>query len=142
MARPLRMSRPGPGLAQVAAGGGGGVNFGLYLDRLVKMIPAEALGLYLVASGFFEKTEGGWLIAVTLIGLAAVIVVRIWGTKDPENNKGTDWIHVVISSIAFLIWVYKMGGPFEAYHLQNERLASLLVLGWTFFVPYFYKGPS
>jgi hypothetical protein len=136
------MSRSSPGLAQVAAGGDGGGNFGLYLDRLVKMIPAEAIGLYLVASGFFETTEGGWLIAVTLIGLAAVIVVRIWGTKDPQNNKGTDWIHVVISSIAFLIWVYKMGGPFEAYNLQNEKLASLLVLAWTFFVPYFYKGPS
>ena len=42
--------------------------------------------------------------------------------------------------IAFVIWVYSMGGPFEYYHLYEAYVGSLLILAFTFAVPYVYRG--
>ena len=74
--------------------------------------------------------------------LIGVIVVRTYGTTDPENNKPPDWVHVTISCVAFVIWVYPLGGPFAEFGLHIPYIGSLLVLAWTFFVPIFYKGPA
>ena len=51
-------------------------------------------------------------------------------------------MHVAISSVAFVIWVYSLGGPFAVFNLYVPYIGSLLVLAWTFFVPTFYKGPQ
>jgi len=75
--------------------------------------------------------------------LIAVIVLRVYGTADPQKRKPTDWVHVGISGVAFVLWIYSMpGGPFDVNGLYQGWLASLLILAWTFFVPIFYKGPE
>ncbi len=112
-----------------------------YLDRLMKMLPAEVLSLYLVGSGIIPNdAPRGVLLGWFLICLAGVIALRIWGTSDKQIGLPVDWWHVVISTVAFIIWVYTIGGPFKLYGIHVEYLGSLLVLVWTFFVPLFYKG--
>lgn len=76
-----------------------------------------------------------------LVCLAGVFVVRAYGTSDPQSNLSPDWVHVAISAVAFVIWVYTLGGPFAASDLYEPYVGSLLVLAWTFFVPIVYKGP-
>lgn len=111
-----------------------------YLDRLLKMIPAEVIGLYLVGSGIIPTGQKIALVIWAVVCLIAVVVVRTYGTYDPTKKNPIDWVHVAISSVAFLIWVYTIGGPFSAYNLTIPWVGSLLVLVWTFFVPIFYKG--
>jgi len=116
-------------------------SLGSYLDRLMKMLPAEALSLYLVGAGIIpaDAPRGvslGWFIFC----LGAVIALRIWGTSDKDDNLPVDWVHVFISAVAFIIWVYSMGGPFKAYGIYIDYLGALLVLAWSFFVPMIYKG--
>jgi hypothetical protein len=126
-------------VAQVNAGGG--QNLQAYLDRLMKMIPTEVVGLYLVGSGVIAANAHGTLAAWTVVCVVAVIVVRAWGSQDPASAKsGPDWTLVLISTIAFVIWVYSIGGVFTAYGIDNRPWSSLLVLAWTFFVPIIYKG--
>ncbi len=143
MTAPYRINRPKAAKANaVAAAGAGGAVLQDYLDRLMKMIPGEVVGLYLVGSGIIPAGQSVSLLIWTIICLAGVIALRAYGTADPATNKAPDWIHVGISSIAFLIWVYSIGGVFEAYGLAVPYIGSLLVLAWTFFVPIFYKGPA
>ncbi len=112
-----------------------------YLDRLMKMLPAEALSLYLVGAGIIPTSAPrGVLLGWFIFCLGAVIGLRIWGTSDKDENLPVDWTHVVISGVAFIIWVYTMGGPFKLYGVYIDYLGSLLVLAWTFFVPLAYKG--
>jgi hypothetical protein len=106
------------------------------------MIPAEVVSLYLVGSGLIPNEQTIVLTIWTIICLIGVVVVRIYGTQDPEKKLPPDWIHIGISTAAFLIWVYSLGGPFTAWGLSEPYLGSLLVLIWTFFVPMFYKGPE
>jgi hypothetical protein len=138
MSAPLRITRPG--VRKVARGGG--EDFKEYLGRLMKLIPGEVVGLYLVGSGFIPKNVPIALAIWTVVCLLAVIVVTVYGTTDPEKNEPPDWIHVFISSVSFVIWVYTLGGAFIAYNLEVPYIGSLVVLAWTFFVPIFYQGPS
>lgn len=141
MAAPLRITRPDVVSAQAVAPAEN-IEFKFYLSRLLKMIPAEVISLYLVGSGLIPE---GQLIALTVwavICLIGVVIVRIYGTADPAQGKSPDWIHIAISVAAFIIWIYSLGGPFVAWNLHVPWVGSLLVLTWTFFVPLFYKGPA
>jgi hypothetical protein len=124
----------------VLAGGNG--DFKGYLDRLMKMIPGEAIGLYLVGSGFIPKDQAVVLAVWTIVCLLGVIAIKAYGTSDPAAQLRADWGHVAISAVAFLIWVYSIGGPFTAYNVAVPYIGSLLVLAWTFFVPLLYRGSA
>jgi len=139
MSAPFRIRRPDIGVTKTAREAGEGFKF--YLDRLLKMIPAEVVSLYLVGSGFIPKDKPLVLTIWAVVCLVGVVLIRSYGTTDPANNKPPDWIHVAISTTAFIIWVYTLGGPFTAINLYVPYLGSLMVLAWTFFVPMFYKGP-
>ena len=139
MSAPFRITRPDLGLVPVARRRE--ENFKFYLDRLLKMIPAEVVGLYLVGNGFIPKDQPIVQVVWAVVCLVGVILLRAYGTTDPDNNKPPDWTHVAISSIAFVIWVYTLGGPFVAIGWYIPYIGSLLVLAWTFFVPILYKGP-
>src|SRR5262249_52365356 len=140
MIGPYRLKRSSAGAAPIS-----GTTFQDYLDRLMKMIPAEVVGLYLLGNGAILAGQGTDLafIICTVICIIAVVVVRIYGTTDSNAKNPVDWIHVAISSIAFLIWIYTLGGPsdpFVSFHLYQPWIGSILVLVWTFFVPIFYRG--
>jgi len=147
MAAPMRIQRsaarragargPSPG----ARGGGRGDDLKYYLDRLLKMIPAEVVSLYLIGQGLIPTDNSVAMIVWAVVCLAGVVALRAYGTADPQASQPTDWTHVAISSAAFVIWVYTIGGPFAAWGIALPWLGSLLVLAWTFFVPILYKGP-
>lgn len=141
MAAPFRITRPGAVRAQTVDTSTD-VGFRFYLERLFKMIPAEVISLYLVGSGLIPKDQTIALTVWAVICLAGVVVVRVYGTADPARSLPPDWTHIAISVAAFVIWVYSLGGPFEAWGLSIPWVGSLLVLAWTFFVPIFYKGPA
>jgi len=140
MTAPFRIRRPDEGVKAVSRGGD--EEFKFYLDRLLKMIPGEVVGLYLVGSGFIPRDQRILMVIWAVVCLIGVILIRVYGTAEPERNKPPQWGPVMISSVAFLIWVYTLGGPFAAFNLAVPYIGSLLVLAWTFFVPIFYKGPA
>jgi hypothetical protein len=106
------------------------------------MIPAEVVSLYLVGIGIISEEQTVYLTVWAVICLIGLFAIRLYGTSDPEEKLPPDWTHVILSAIAFLIWVYSLGGPFAAMGIADPVIGSLLVLAWTFFVPIFYKGPA
>lgn len=136
MSAPLRIYRP--------ATKGGGEDDGLksYLDRLLKLIPAEVISLYMVGTGVIPNDKIVVLITWTIFCLVAVGIVKAYGTSDRAQGINPDGTHVVLSMLAFVIWVYSMGGPFKYFHLHEAYIGSLLILAFTFVVPYFYRGQS
>lgn len=126
-----------------------------YLERLVALIPAEVISLYLAlvnfTSGSVNQTDAGINISenhwIPFIGLALVIFVRIMGTRvliPKENGKQTwdiEWPLVIISALSFIIWVYATGGSFISGDIKLFGSIGIgaAVLIWTFIVPYIYK---
>jgi hypothetical protein len=148
MPAPYRIVNPAVGVKAAAAPQ---TDFSSYLDRLMKMVPTEVIGLYLVGSGIIPHDQPVVLTLWALICLVGVVAMRAWGTADATASppQPTDWTHVAISAVAFILWIFTMGGGpfttggvFAAAYEQTPYVGSLLVLAWTFFVPIFYKGAA
>ena len=143
MSSPYRIQRPDTGAVRAAAAAASPQDdFKFYLDRLMKMIPAEVISLYLIGTGFIPAGKSGVLAVWAIVCLGGVLALRAYGTADSEAGQKPDWVHVVISMVAFAIWVYTLGGPFAAANIYEPYIGSLLALAWTFFVPIFYRGPA
>lgn len=132
------LSEEGPSPPTVA--GSTSTEFQSYMGRLVLLIPGEVISLYLVGIGIIPPDSKIGLIVWAVVCLILVVLVRTCGTGDRADNEPIQWTAVVVSSISFVIWIYVMQGPFQAYGLAIPYVGSLIIMVWTFVVPYFYRG--
>jgi len=115
-----------------------------YWDRLKNLIPAEVSAIYIAGLGVIPHGErigqGIWALAC----LAFVIVFMAKQTQsaegEPTHQYPVDWVHVAISAVSFVIWAYVLGGVFVELGLHVAWLGTLLMLGWTFLIPFIYRG--
>lgn len=106
-----------------------------WLARLVKLVPAEIMAVYLAGRPLAQEHYAGmW----PLLCLALLVIVRAWGTSD---RRGPQWLSVAISAVSFVLWVYAMGGRFLTFGV-DVNLAGLGVLVWTTLVPLFWRGET
>lgn len=124
-----------------------------YTDRLVRLIPAEIVGLYLggktaIAARFPSGaaadpntilTESKAWLLWSLICLIAVIGVRSWATSDWSRDVPIEKGSVFIATISLVIWVYSFGDVFRiVFNVWDPLIATFAVLIWTFAVPAVY----
>ena len=128
MPAPLRIRRAAPLVAASPADG-----LSSWMERLVKLVPAEIIAVYLAGRAYAEAFPGVW----PIVCLALLVVVRVWGTREPP--RGPQWIAVAVSAVSFVIWVFAIGGSFLNWS-PDSHIAALLVLVWTTLVPVFYRG--
>jgi hypothetical protein len=126
--KPAVSAQRGRAAARTAAS----IDMDVYWERLRKLIPGEVAALYVAGASVVPPDQSLGLAGWTVFCLIAVIIFFLRQTEDPAH--GPDKIHVAISSISFLIWVYAIGGPFKAYGLHVGWLAFLIMSGWTFVV--------
>ena len=138
MSAPFRIEKPSPGLRGVRGGNDDALKD--YLGRLLKMIPGEVVGVYMIGSGFIPEASAMASAVWAVICLVLVFVIRIYGTADPAAKLPPQTIPVLVSAGAFVIWVYNLGGPFAKYGLYVPYYGALAVLLWSFVIPIFYKG--
>jgi len=140
---------------------------GSYMERLVKLVPAEAIAVYPLlfneANGLADAGNRGRAVAlVSWIILAIVVVLRWQATITPE--RGAQWLAVGIATISYVIWVYVFGGYFGIERLLlswipalsgdlgavpdpdmakfKSLIGSLALVSWTLVVPAVYKGDA
>lgn len=111
-----------------------------YMDRLVKLIPGEVVGIYMVGNGVIPSDQKIATVAWFIICFLLVIFVRAYATGDKANKIPPQWMAVFVSTVSFVIWAYNMPGLFQQYNLAIPFIGSLAVLLWTFLVPFFYQG--
>jgi hypothetical protein len=143
MAAPLRIGSPAaapPGVVPENAVAPVAEPVKDYIGRLVKLIPSEVIGLYLLGVGIIPADQKPAFAIWAAVCFLLVILVRAYATSDQASGLKPQWIAVAISAISFVIWVYTLGGPFADYGLYQPYIGSLAVLVWIFVVPFFYKG--
>jgi len=106
-------------------------------DRVLKLIPAEVVAAYIAVFQIMKSTKSEkwvyWLVFFLL--LFANILYK-------KQVKVTDWRQWLITSIAYILWVFSLGGPIPGFHIGNQDpvvLSSILVPVFTLFVPFIYK---
>lgn len=76
------------------------------LENLVKQLPPEATGVYLMGKDLFEGNVF-WLTVAMGFGAAVLLCVRL-GLK-------ASWAVIATSTVSYVLWVYAIGnGPLQA----------------------------
>lgn len=110
-----------------------------YLEKAIKLIPADVVAAYLALRNIWLETAGGgddklgelvslWILPIG--GFVAVILLRILGTSESfASFKKIQWPAVWVSTIAYVAWVLSFNDPILSFEAPDPRLAaSLLVL--------------
>jgi hypothetical protein len=132
MAAPFRIHKAPSGGAVPTKGREGTGD--AYMERLIKLVPSEVIGVFLAGRGYAETWIGIW----SVICMVLVLISRVWGTR--AQGESVQWTGVVVSIISFAIWIYAIGANILNFVLPDKGIAYIAVLVWTFVVPYFYKG--
>lgn len=104
-----------------------------YLDRLVKYIPSEVIALYLGVTNVAPADHWRALWIITVLATACVPIYMWYATQSA--GRPTLWSQILISSVAFPIWVFAIGGPFRYFHNwypQNRWIAAVIISFSTF----------
>lgn len=106
-----------------------------YLARLVLLVPAEVISLYVA----LKQTAAAFLPQFGIVCLLLVILVR-WKATTGEDGK-PEWGSVLISTLSFGLWIYSVGGSLPWLPAPKDPGVISVAIGvWTFAVPYFYQG--
>jgi hypothetical protein len=86
MAAPLRIRRPSVVKARGGIAKDTPTQIQSYMERLVKLIPAEVVALYLFGQGIIPLDAKVPIVVWAIACLGLVILVRSRATGDPTNN--------------------------------------------------------
>jgi hypothetical protein len=108
-----------------------------YLDRLLKYIPAEAVGLWIAAKTII--TKGSNIPAQKLLWICfavGIIFTFLWTFKLTKKvGHKPAWIQIFISMGAFAVWVLATGAPFAMNPVYSSLILLVCVSGIAFFEP-------
>lgn len=110
-----------------------------YMERLLKYIPTEVVGVYLTLYGIIKTSADqlplqAWLWILFVIGLIGT-PLYLWLVASVTKK-----MQLAISTIAFLVWVFATGGgPFAEYKWFLDVYGSMALVLFTFLAP-MYKG--
>jgi hypothetical protein len=116
-----------------------------YIARLAKYIPAEIIALYLGVANVIPVTDSSYHLALWIVaGTTALCTPVYMYLATREAGKPTLWSQIVISSIAFPIWVFAIGGPFAflPWYAGKHWIAAIVISFVTFLAGAYQPGPA
>lgn len=111
-----------------------------YKDRLVKLIPSEIITAYVTLRGLINGAgeQGNRQLLIWIVFGILVIMNPLYLFYIMQVKKAGQ---IAFSSIAFVLWVMVIGGTFTTIlGFSAEYLGSILLVLYTLFIPFVYKG--
>ena len=106
--------------------------FDTYKDRLLKYVPAEVVTLYVFLQAAVEQANTPDMLTLLWIIFGVMMVgtwVHLWRVEKVQNK-----VQLSISTIAFAVWVFALGGPFSHMEWYEPIYGGILLPVYTFFV--------
>jgi len=126
----------GPVAATEARAAGSALDRDDALDRLFKYIPSITVGTYLAIQGVVIQIADGDTRKWTLLIVSLVLVAGTYLFLRRRNVKRAEQLLASIG--AFIVWVFALGGPFDAFWKGYEPwmgsvalfLGAFLLAAW------------
>ncbi len=115
---------------------GSGTRIDTYFDKVIKFIPADLIGAWVTVTGLINTATN--VPTSTILWIAFIIgaiLTAIWTlrqTKEPKKRPAIT--QTVISTGAFIVWVFALGGPFATLGFYRSLYGSLLLILYTLVV--------
>jgi hypothetical protein len=104
-----------------------------YFDRVVKYVPADVVGAWVAVTTLLKKAAGVPVETVLWVCFAVgIVVTAIWTWRQTKTkNQAAPPIQILISTLAFVVWVFALGDPFASLSFYNRVYGSLALIGFT-----------
>lgn len=117
-----------------SAGGSGQSSTDGYFDRIIKYIPSDVVGAWVAVSGIIGQPSAGGRhsTALWISFVFGVVFTFLWTAK--QTNAGTlpfARTQIVLSTLAFVVWVFALGGPFRSFAWYQDDFGSVTLIGFT-----------
>ena len=130
MSRRVRVS---PSKAQAATGAGAPSEAtDTYFDKVVKFIPADIVAAWVAVTGLVASAPDIPRETILWIAFGIGLILTAWWTWKQASAPGRrpPVTQAIISTGAFAVWVFALGGPFQ--HVPGQRVyGSLLLILYT-----------
>jgi hypothetical protein len=128
-----------------------------FSDKLVKLIPTEIVGAYMVLAGILgfgpaspapasaagQDIPAGPVKDAELQVILIQVVFFMLLVATPLYlriiSKVGPVLQIVATTISYVVWVYTLGGPFteRVWNIYNPLVAPVVLVLWTIFLPFF-----
>jgi hypothetical protein len=106
-----------------------------YMSRVLKFIPSEIVMAYVAIEGVLRTSYGSsqdrqtllWVTLAVLTLLTPLWLWRVMGVRQAPQ--------LIISTLSVPIWLFALGGPFEALGWYRPALGSVVLPIYTLIVP-------
>jgi len=123
-----------------------------YFDRVIKYIPSDIVAAWTAATGIIYSQQapgvggaagapgGGTRGANTALWIAfavGTVITAVWTWRQTsEDDKNPAVRQIIVSTLAFIVWVLALGGPFLSldWYAQNRYVGSLILIGYTLLI--------
>jgi hypothetical protein len=104
-----------------------------YGERVAKYVPAEIIAAYLALLPIvLGDAADGTTKRTTLLAIvfgACLVLTPLYLSRFVEAGK-PKWMHLIVSTVAFVVWAYAIGGFFTDIGWYDKAAAAILI---TFF---------
>ena len=108
-----------------------------YFDKLLKYIPTEIVGGWIAITGLIKsasdipKNNILWILLIVFTALTAGYILQ--QTSEPKKPLAVK--QTTISTIAFIVWVFALGEPFDSLSFYNPIYGSILLILYNLTIP-------
>jgi hypothetical protein len=108
-----------------------------YFDKLLKYIPTEIVGGWIAITGLIKSASDIptntilWILLIVFTGLTAAYILQ--QTSEPKKPLAIK--QTTISSIAFIVWVFALGEPFDSLSFYSPIYGSILLIVYNLTIP-------
>ncbi len=112
-----------------------------YSDRLLKLVPAEFVTVYVAVTQTVQSDLAlrQPVLLIVIVVFMCLIPVYLYKIQSVDNHT-----QVILTTLSFVIWTYTLGDAFEPgtwikADLHYPTLASVALLVWTGLMPLFVR---
>ena len=102
-----------------------------YTSRLLKYIPAEVIALYLTLDALIRTSEQLPISVYWIVFVVCLVLTYFYLHRVEKVDKN---IQLLISVVAFCVWVFAIGGPFVYLNWYQPIYGGLLLPTYTLLV--------
>jgi hypothetical protein len=119
-----------------------------YFEKLIRYIPGELVAAWLSIDGILREDLLSsplwiyWAVFAAVLALTPLYVIYRPTHSDFMTNHSLRF-HAVAAAVAFVVWVFALGGPFAVTFVWYRPIyGSLLLILTTLTIPVFEKVAS
>lgn len=118
-----------------------------FADKLMKLIPTEIVGAYMVLAGIIGYPPGSTVyvaaaaeitddaVRAFLIQFVFAVLLVLTPIYLRRVGRVESVAQIAVSTLSFIIWVYSLGGPFVVWRCYYPLMGSVVLVLWAVFTP-------